>query len=162
MFFPIIFTIFCFILLSNYISLLPAGIALTSHIIVTIFTSFSMCLSIIFLGFITKNIKFFKNFIPHCPFALMPMLILIELFSYALRSFSLAIRLSANILAGHTLVYIISTSILSVISLKSVFIPIMFGFIAPVLVLESCIAFLQAYVFCTLLCLYLREIYAHH
>lgn len=53
-FFPIIFTIFCFILLSNYISLLPAGIALTSHIIVTIFTSFSMCLSIVILGFLRK------------------------------------------------------------------------------------------------------------
>eukprot|EP01126_Amoeba_proteus_P064814 TRINITY_DN911_c0_g1_i1.p1 TRINITY_DN911_c0_g1~~TRINITY_DN911_c0_g1_i1.p1 ORF type:complete len:221 (-),score=-47.47 TRINITY_DN911_c0_g1_i1:199-861(-) len=117
-FLPIIFTLFSFILFSNYLSLLPAGIALTSHIIVTLFTSLSMCLSIIVLGFTVKKIQFLRNFIPQCPLALMPMLICIELFSYALRSFSLAIRLSANILAGHTLVYIIASSILFLSTIK--------------------------------------------
>lgn len=93
---------------------------------------------------------------------LMPMLILIELFSYGLRSFSLAIRLSANILAGHTLVYIISLSIFSLASIKFVYFFFGFFLLFPVLVLECCIAFLQAYVYCTLVCLYIREVYEGH
>jgi len=161
-FFPLIFVLFNFILFSNYISLLPMGIALTSHIIVTFFISASMCLSILILGFFKRGIGFFKNFIPQCPFLLLPMLILIELFSYALRSFSLAIRLSANILAGHTLVYIIALSILSIISIKLYFFIFGFVFLFPVLILEFCIAFLQAYVYCILVCIYIKEIYAGH
>jgi len=118
-FFPLLFTIFSFILILNYLSLLPLGIALTSHIIITMFLSFSCCLSIFILGLLTKKIKFLRLFIPQCPLMLLPMLIMIELFSYALRSFSLAIRLSANILAGHTLVHIISLSVSFMVSLKA-------------------------------------------
>lgn len=162
LFFPLIFTLFNFILISNYISLLPMGIALTSHIIITLYISISLCSSIFLFGLIKNKLHFLKLFVPTCPLILMPMLILIELFSYGLRSFSLAIRLSANILAGHTLVYIISLSIFSLISIK--FIYFFFGFILlfPVLVLEFCIAFLQAYVYCTLVCLYIRETYEGH
>ena len=72
----------------------------------------------IFYGLFVHNIKFLTIFIPECPFLLLPMLILIEIFSYIIRSFSLAIRLSANIMAGHTLVYIISSALLGLFLLK--------------------------------------------
>ena len=78
----------------------------------------SACLSIFVLGFVVHNLHFLKIFIPECPFILLPMLILIEIFSYIIRAFSLAIRLSANIMAGHTLVFIISTFIVNITRLK--------------------------------------------
>lgn len=115
-----------------------------------------------FICLVKKNIQFLKLFVPTCPFALLPMLILIELFSYSLRSFSLAIRLSANILAGHTLVYIISLSIFGLASIKFVYFFLGFILLFPVLILEFCIAFLQAYVFCILVCLYIREVFEGH
>jgi F0F1-type ATP synthase membrane subunit a len=96
----------------------PFGIALTSHIIMIIFLSLSLGLSIFIIGLYTHNLEFLKLFIPECPFALLPFLMVIEIFSYLIRSFSLAIRLCANIMAGHTLVYIISSFILNMVYLK--------------------------------------------
>ena len=157
-FFPLIYTIFNFILLSNYLSLLPMGIALTSQIIVTLCLSCCIRGSIFIYGLLKHGLLFFKLFVPTCPFALLPMLILIELFSYFLRSFSLAIRLSANILAGHTLVYIISMLVFALVSINIFYIILGFLILFPVLVLESAIAFMQAYVYCTLVCLYLKEV----
>jgi len=96
----------------------PFGFALTSHIVMTLYLSLSLGISIFFIGFLTHNIKFLKIFVPECPFALLPFLIVIEMFSYVIRCFSLAIRLSANIIAGHTLVYIISSFIINVIAIR--------------------------------------------
>jgi len=70
------------------------------------------------LGLIKHNVGFFKLFIPKCPFILLPILIPIEIFSYIIRMFSLAIRLAANILAGHTLLFIISSFSVKVFSMK--------------------------------------------
>jgi len=117
-YFPLIFALFSFILLCNLISMTPFGIALTSHIAIIIYLSLSLGLSIFIIGLLTHNLKFFKLFIPECPFLLLPMLIVIEMFSYVIRCFSLAIRLSANIIAGHTLVYIISSFIVNMLSIK--------------------------------------------
>lgn len=105
-YFPFVFTIFNFVLICNLLSLIPFGIALTSHIIVILFLSITTCLSIFTIGLINHNLKFLKIFIPECPLLLLPILIPIEIFSYLIRMFSLAIRLAANMLAGHTLVYI--------------------------------------------------------
>jgi F-type H+-transporting ATPase subunit a len=84
------------------------------------------------------------------------MLILIEIFSYIIRAFSLAIRLSANIMAGHTLVHIIASFIL-LISIKFFFILVGFSFLFAILLLEVGVAFLQAYVFSVLVCIYLKD-----
>lgn len=110
--FPFIFTLFNFILFSNLLSLIPFGIALTSHLIIILWLSLSLSLGIFIMGLRIHNLKFLKIFIPECPLILLPMLIGIEIFSYIIKSFSLAIRLSANIMAGHTLVHIISAFIL--------------------------------------------------
>lgn len=115
---PIIITLFLFILITNLISLTPFGIALTSHIILIIFLSFTICSSIFLIGLLNHQLSFLKLFIPECPFILLFLLIPIEIFSYAIRAFSLAIRLSANIMAGHTLVFIISSFILNITNMK--------------------------------------------
>jgi len=85
------------------------------------------------------------------------MLILIEIFSYIIRAFSLAIRLSANIMAGHTLVFIISSFVLKISMMKIGFYLIGFICLSAVLALELGVAFLQAYVFCILTCIYLND-----
>jgi len=117
-YFPFIFSLFFFVLLCNLISMTPFGIALTSHIAMILFLSLTLGLSIFLIGLLTHNLEFLKLFIPQSPILLLPFLIIIEIFSYIIRCFSLAIRLSANIIAGHTLVYIISSFILNVMYLK--------------------------------------------
>jgi F-type H+-transporting ATPase subunit a len=117
-YFPFIFTLFSFILFCNLISLTPFGIALTSHIIMIFFLSFSLCFSVFLIGLLTHNLKFLKIFVPTAPLALLFILIPIEICSYFIRPLSLAIRLSANIMAGHTLVFIISSFVLNMGYLK--------------------------------------------
>lgn len=162
-YFPFIITLFLFVLFSNIISLLPFGIALTSHIIIIFFLSFTLSLSVFLIGLVKHGIFFFKIFVPEAPFFLLFILVPIEIFSYFIRALSLAIRLSANIMAGHTLVFIISGFILALVSLSILF----FGFsivLFFILLLEFGVAFLQAYVFTILLCIYLGDslrIFAH-
>lgn len=154
---PIVFTLFNFILINNLFSLLPFGIALTSHLILILWLSLSLSLSISVIGIYYHNIRFLKIFIPESPLLLLPMLICIEIFSYIIKSFSLAIRLSANIMAGHTLVFIISSFLLKVTKIKIWFFSIGFIFLLFILFLELGVAFLQAYVFSVLVCIYLND-----
>lgn len=154
---PFIFVIFNFILFSNLLSLIPFGIALTSHLIVILWLSISICISIFCIGLLNYNLKFLHIFIPQCPFVLLPILIPIEIFSYLIRLFSLAIRLAANILAGHTLVHIIVTFILNIIKIEFI---LSFFVLIPlflILTLEFGVAFLQAYVFTVLISIYLSD-----
>jgi len=154
-FFPFIFVLFIFVLTTNLLGLIPFGIALTSHLIMILWLSLSTCLGIFFLGLSIHNIQFLKLFIPECPILLLPMLIIIEIFSYIIRAFSLAIRLSANIMAGHTLVFIIANFLL--INIKSWILNIAVVLLLMVLCLELGVAFLQAYVFVVLLCIYIKD-----
>lgn len=156
-YFPFVFTLFFFVLLTNLLGLVPFGIALTSHLIVILFLSLTVCGGIFIIGLVTHNFKFLKIFVPESPLLLLPVLIPIEIFSYIIRMFSLAIRLSANILAGHTLVFIISTFILKMFYIKNIF---YFIFVMPllmILLLEFGVAFLQAYIFTILICIYLSD-----
>lgn len=159
MFLPFIFTVFIFVLFANLLSVIPFGIALTSHLIVTMWLSLSICSGIFVLGLLYNNIQFLKIFIPKCPIALLPVLILIELFSYIIRAFSLSIRLTANILAGHTLVNIISVFIVNTLTINILFSFIGFLGIFAILLLELGVACLQAYVMTILICIYLKDIF---
>lgn len=159
LFLPFIFTVFIFVLFANLLSVVPFGIALTSHLIVTMWLSLSICSGIFVLGLLYNNIKFLKIFIPKCPIALLPVLILIELFSYIIRAFSLSIRLTANILAGHTLVNIISVFIVNTLSINILFSFLGFLGIFAILLLELGVACLQAYVMTILICIYLKDIF---
>lgn len=155
--FPFIYTLFNFILFCNLLSLIPFGIALTSHLILIFLLSSTICISIFIIGLLRFNLKFLHIFIPQCPFILLPILIPIEIFSYIIRLFSLSIRLAANILAGHTLVHIIVSFILN---LTKTDIILSIVFLIPlflILVLEFGVALLQAYVFTVLVCIYLSD-----
>lgn len=82
---PLILTIFVFVLFANLLSLIPFGVSLTSHLIIILWISLTLGLSILVLGFWLKGIEFLKIFIPQCPIALLPLIIIIELFSYIIR-----------------------------------------------------------------------------
>jgi F-type H+-transporting ATPase subunit a len=155
-FFPFIFSLFFFILFCNFMSLLPFGIALTSHIIIIFFLSCSLWLSVFFIGVLRHQVEFFRLFVPEAPFFVLFILIPIEIVSYAIRALSLALRLSANILAGHILVFIISNFIMNMSALKFWFLSICV-ILFLVLVLELGVAFVQAYVFTVLFCIYLND-----
>jgi len=109
------------------------------------------------LGILKHKINFFKLFVPEVPLLLYPMMILIELFSYVIRSFSLAIRLSANIMAGHTLVHILASAISILLNMKKILVIFPIILLLAIFVLEFGVAFLQAYIFITLVSMYLND-----
>jgi len=156
-YFPFIFSLFTFILLLNLFSLMPYGFAVTSHLIWTMYFSLSICLGIFFIGIYNHGILFLRLFVPEVPLALYPLMIVIEILSYIIRSFSLAIRLSANIIAGHTLVHILAQFILTLCSMKKFIVILPYFLIFAIFVLEFGVAFLQAYIFVTLVCMYLND-----
>lgn len=151
---PLFSALFFFILLANLFSLLPFSVALTAQMLPILFLSLTLLSGLVVTGFARLGLKFLKLFIPESPLALMLLLIPIEIFSYGLRSVSLAIRLSANLMAGHTLVHIVSGFLLS---LNTIFQSAFLLLLWAVLLLEVGVACLQAYVFVILLAIYLKD-----
>jgi F-type H+-transporting ATPase subunit a len=157
-YFPFIISIFIFILLSNLIGMLPFSFTLTAHLSITFFLAFSFNLGFIILGFFKNSYKFLYLFLPTgTPIFLLPLIIIIEIVSYLIRTFSLSIRLFANMMAGHCLLFVISMFVFNLLSISNLFIFIIFIIYLMILILEFSIAFLQAYVFTILLCIYLND-----
>lgn len=156
-YFPFILSLFTFVLFLNLYSLLPFGFAVTSHLIWTLYFSLSICLGIFLLGISNYGIDFLKLFVPEVPLALYPLMICIEILSYIIRSFSLAIRLSANIIAGHTLVHILAQFIVVLCNMKKFILVLPYLLLFAIFFLEFGVACLQAYIFVTLICLYLND-----
>ena len=153
-FFPLIFTLFTFLLFGNMLGMLPYSFTFTSHIIVTFVLAMFIFLLVTLLGIFIHGFKFFGLFIPKgVPMLMLPLMIPIEIISYLSRPISLSVRLFANMMAGHTMLKIFAGFI----------VPLGIFGIAPLMVdvaltaLEVLIAFLQAYVFTILTCLYLNE-----
>jgi F-type H+-transporting ATPase subunit a len=162
-FFPALFSIFTFILIANLLGTTPFGFTITAHIGLTLLMSLSFFSAWIIVGLRTLRLQFFLIFLPRgIPNWLMPLLVVIEILSFLIRPLSLAIRLFANMLAGHILLYIIgsATIVLARSSLLLGLLP--FSFILAFFVLEVGIAFLQAYVFAILLCIYLSDSFNSH
>jgi len=156
-YFPILNTIFITIILLNIIGLLPYSFAVTSHFIWSLYLSLSMGLGIFFVGIYQYKLEYLKIFLLDIPFVLYPLMTVIELSSYVIRAFSLAIRLSANIMAGHILVDIIAEVIAY---LNYCFIDIsiiVFVLLMSLFFLEIGVALLQAYVFVLLITIYLND-----
>ena len=156
-FFPILMTIFIFIILLNIIGLLPYSFAVTSHFIWSLYLSLSMGLGIFLVGLYNYKIEYLKIFLLDIPILLYPLMTVIELTSYIIRAFSLAIRLSANIMAGHILVDIIAEVI---VYLNYYFIDLSFIVLIILMALfflEIGVALLQAYVFVLLITIYLND-----
>jgi ATP synthase subunit 6 len=164
-YFPLICTLFYIILFSNFIGLFPFSFTLTSHLMTTLFLSSLYFFAFIFLGFLKHGIKFLLLFIPNdVPVLLVPFLTIIEFISFISRVFSLAIRLFANMMSGHALLFILSSFFIKIkkfFYLNSFFeflfslFPLVIIFL--ILFLEEGIAFLQAYVFVVLILIYLNE-----
>jgi F-type H+-transporting ATPase subunit a len=160
-YFPIIFTLFAFLLCANLIGMVPYSFTTTSHVIVTFGLSFSIFIGVTIIGFKTHGIHFFSFLLPPgAPLGLAPFLIVIELVSYSFRGISLGVRLFANMMAGHTLVKILSGfawSMLTVGGALSVAALIPFMVVFALMFLEVGVGILQAYVFTILTCIYLND-----
>ncbi len=154
-FLPLILSIFLFILFSNLIGILPYAFTTTSHIIVNFVLAMIIFTVIILTGLILHGFKFFSLFLPKgTPWWLVPLMIIIEIFSFLAKPFSLSLRLTANMIAGHVLLkvmagFIVSLWILAKI-LPIVFVTVLIGF-------EIFVAILQAYIFTILSCVYLQD-----
>ena len=154
-YFPFVFTIFMFVLVGNMVGMLPYSFTFTSHIIVTFALAAVVFIGVTIIAFIKHGLHFFSFFvIPGLPWYMLPLLIPIEVISYLSRPISLSVRLFANMLAGHTLIKVFAMFVISMPFYTGV-LPL--AFIVALTGLEILIAFLQAYVFAILTCLYIND-----
>ena len=152
--FPLVYTLFMFILLCNMLGLIPYSFTVTSHIIITFALAFGVFLLATILGFVLHGRKYLRLFLPKgVPIFLIPILVPIEIVSYISRPISLAVRLAANMMAGHTIIKVFASFVV-VLGIWGIA-PLLF--IVVLYVLETLIAFLQAYVFAVLTCLYISD-----
>ena len=160
---PLIINIFLFILLNNLIGLIPYSFTTTSHIAITLTLSLSIIIGVTFIGFKKHSIGFFKLFIPsglNKGFIriLIPLIFIIELISYLTRIISLSVRLTANMMSGHTLLKIIANFGLQYTYFYPyVFLLIPLLILIPVVILELGVAIIQAYVFTMLTVSYIKD-----
>jgi len=161
LYFPLIYTLFVFILINNLIGMVPYSFASTSHFILTFALSFTVVLGATILGFQKHGLEFFSLLVPAgCPLALLPLLVLIEFISYLARNISLGLRLAANILSGHMLLNILAGFTYNIMTSGFIFfflglIPL--AFIIAFSGLELGIAFIQAQVFVVLTSSYIKD-----
>jgi F-type H+-transporting ATPase subunit a len=152
-YFPLIFTVFMFILFCNLLGMIPTSFTVTSHIIVTFAMAAVLFCGIILIGLAKHGLHFFSLFLPKgTPLWMAWLMIIIELVSFLARPVSLSIRLAANMLAGHLLLKIIGGFVM--IGLLGVF---PFAFLLIFTGFEIFIACLQAYIFTLLACIYLND-----
>ena len=160
-FFPLIFSIFLFIVFVNIIGLVPYSFTLTSHLIVTFALSFALFLGINIICARLHGLEFFSLFFPSGTSVILALLLVpIELISYVFKPISLSIRLFANMMAGHTLLKVIAgfawtlmgcTGILFLIH----YVPLLI--LIPLFGLELGVGLIQAFVFSVLTCIYLND-----
>ena len=159
-FFPLVFSLFIFVLFSNFFGMMPGSYTVTSQIMVTFALASLVILTVIVTGFVKHGIGFLKLFVPHAPLPLLFLLVPIEVISFLTRPISLSVRLFANMLAGHTMLAVFAGFVIAlggaggVLSLLSI---APMALIVGILLLELLVAFLQAYVFAILTCIYLNE-----
>jgi F-type H+-transporting ATPase subunit a len=154
-YFPFVLTLFVFILLCNTLGLVPYAFTPTSHIIVTFSMAIVVFLGVTVIGFVRHGAHFLSFFVPKgVPGWLLGLLVPIEIISYFVRPFSLSIRLFANMLAGHTMLKVFGGFVV-MLGILAGWAPL--AFIVALTGLELIIAFLQAYVFTILTCLYLND-----
>jgi F-type H+-transporting ATPase subunit a len=160
-YFPFIFTLFMFILFGNLLGMMPYSFTYTSHIIVTFALAAVVFVGVTVIGFVRHGMKFLKLFVPEgVPVFLLPLLVVIEILSYLTRPISLSVRLFANMMAGHTMLKVFGGFVVA-LGVLAGWAPL--AFVVALTGLEIGIAFLQAYVFTILTCIYLNDaIHLHH
>ena len=154
-YFPLVFSIFIFILFGNLLGLVPYSFTFTGQIIVTFALALFVFLFVTMLGLIRHRIRFFTFFFPPgAPIVMAPLLVPIEIISYLTRPVSLSLRLFANMLAGHTMLAVFAGFTVA-LGLFGFWLPLAFN--VALIALEVVINVLQAYVFAILTCLYLSD-----
>ena len=160
-FLPFIYSLFFFILLANLSGNVPYNFTVATSAVVSLGLSFTIFFGVTILGLYRHGVHFFSFFVPAgTPLGMVPLLVLIELISYLARAFSLGVRLFANMVAGHTLLKILSGMLWPILTSGIVmfFVALLPMAIFLALVgLEIAVSFIQAYVFVVLTCVYLRD-----
>ena len=152
-YFPKIFTLFVFIIMTNYLALIPMSYSPTSHIAATAVLGFGVFIAVTVLGFVKNGTHFLGLFwMSEAPLVLRPIIAVIEVISYFVRPVSHSIRLAGNIMAGHTVIKVFA-AFAGVAALA----PVSVLAIVAIYGLEVLVAFIQAYVFTILTCVYLRD-----
>jgi F-type H+-transporting ATPase subunit a len=154
-YFPFVFSLFMFVLFCNMLGMLPYSFTVTSHIIVTFALAAVIFVGVTIIGFVNHGAGYLKLFIPSgVPLFLLPLIVIIEIISYLSRPVSLSVRLFANMLAGHTMLKVFGGFVIS-LGIIGGWLPL--SFTVALTGLEMLIAFLQAYVFAILTCIYLND-----
>jgi F-type H+-transporting ATPase subunit a len=160
-FFPLVFTIFMFVLTVNLMGLIPYAFTVTSHIIITIALALLVFFTVIAYGFWRHGLGFFKLFVPSgIPIYILPLVTFIEVLSFVSRPISHSVRLFANMLAGHITLkvfggFVAMLGALGIFGWLGAVLPL--GLTVVLTALELLVAFLQAYVFAILTCIYLND-----
>ena len=160
-FFPLVFSLFMFICVSNMIGIIPYTFTVSSHIIVTAAMALLVFFIVLFYGLYKNGLKFFKLFVPSgVPIVILPLVVMIEVISFLSRPISHSVRLFANMLAGHITLKVFASFVTMLGAFGAV------GWAGAVLplaltvaltALELLVAFLQAYVFTILTCIYIND-----
>ncbi len=166
-FFPLVFSLFMFICISNLVGIIPYTFTVSSHLIVTVALALLVFFIVLFYGFYKNGLKFFKLFVPSgVPIYILPLVVFIEVISFFLRPVSHSVRLFANMLAGHIALKVFASFVamlgaLGIVGWAGAVLPL--GLTMALTALELLVAFLQAYVFAILTCIYLNDaIHAGH
>src|SRR6516164_11475702 len=166
-FFPLVFSLFMFILVLNVMGIIPYTFTVTSHIIITVALALLVFFTVVIYGFWKHGLHFFKLWVPSgVPIYIMPLVTFIEVLSFLSRPVSHSVRLFANMLAGHITLkvfggFVTMLGALGFLGWLGAIVPL--GLTVALTALELLVAFLQAYVFAILTCIYLSEaIHAGH
>jgi F-type H+-transporting ATPase subunit a len=160
-FFPLIFSLFMFIMVSNLVGIVPYAFTVSSHLIVTAALALLVFFTVLFYGLYKNGLKFFKLFVPSgVPIYILPLVMFIEVLSFFLRPVSHSVRLFANMLAGHIALkvfasFVVMLGALGIAGWAGAVLPL--GLTMALTALELLVAFLQAYVFAILTCIYLND-----
>ena len=160
-FFPFVFTLFMFILTVNMIGLIPFTFTVTSHIIVTAALAITVFLTVLIYGLWRHGLHFFNLFVPKgVPIYILPLIVFIEILSFVSRPISHSVRLFANMLAGHITLKVFASFVTMLgafgfVGWVGAILPL--GLTVALTALELLVAFLQAYVFTILTCIYIND-----
>lgn len=160
-FFPFVFTLFMFVLTVNMIGLIPYAFTVTSHIVITATLAITVFLIVLLYGLYAHGLHFFNLFVPKgVPIYILPLIIFIEILSFLSRPISHSVRLFANMLAGHITLKVFAGFVTmlggaGILGMAGATLP--FAMIVILTALEMLVAFLQAYVFAILTCIYLND-----
>jgi len=160
-FFPFVFSIFFFVLLSNLIGFIPYSFTVTSQIVITVALALMVFVTVVVIGVREHGVHFFKLFVPPgVPIYILPLVVAIEIVSFLSRPVSHSVRLFANMLAGHITLYVFGSFVVMLLgasALIKALAVLPFAMTIGLEALELLVAFLQAYVFAMLTCMYLND-----